>query len=115
MKWKSAVLVAIVATAGVSIAGNRLWELAGAHPEYAQVIEATPVQKMIRTPRKECVTVDATERCETVYDTHIERLGYDVRYRVGSAERTVRMGHDPGERIPLREGRVVLDVRTGTG
>lgn len=54
-------------------------------------------------------TVTTTEqRCETVYDTHKERVGFDVRYRLDGREQTVRMDHDPGERLPLQDGQVVL-------
>lgn len=70
------------------------------------------VQKHMQDGR----TVTTTEqRCETVYDTHIERHGYDVRYRIGNEEGKVRMDHDPGDRIPLRQGQLVLDARTGRG
>jgi uncharacterized protein YcfJ len=70
------------------------------------------IQKRVQDGR----TVTSTEqRCETVYDTHIERQGYDVRYRIGEEEGTVRMSHDPGERIPIRHGQLVLDARTGKG
>jgi uncharacterized protein YcfJ len=70
------------------------------------------IQKRMQDGR----TVATTEkRCVTVYDTHIERNGYDVRYRIGETEGTVRMDHDPGDRIPLRQGQLVLDARTATG
>jgi uncharacterized protein YcfJ len=70
------------------------------------------IQKRMQDGR----TVSTTEkRCVTVYDTHIERNGYDVRYRIGDREGTVRMGHDPGDRIPLRQGQLVLDAHTAAG
>ena len=70
------------------------------------------VQKRVQDGR----TVTTTEqRCETVYDTHIERQGYDMRYQIGDEEGKVRMDHDPGDRIPLRQGKLVLDARTGNG
>jgi uncharacterized protein YcfJ len=54
-------------------------------------------------------TVTTTEqRCETVYDTHKERVGYNVRYRFEGREQTVRMDRDPGDRLPVRDGQVVL-------
>jgi uncharacterized protein YcfJ len=54
-------------------------------------------------------TVDTIEqRCTTVYDSHEEPQGFDVRYKLGDEEGTVRMDHDPGERIPLRDGDLVL-------
>ena len=48
------------------------------------------------------------QKCATVYGHSIEREGYEVRYRIGDKEGTVRMDHDPGQRIPLQHGRVVL-------
>jgi uncharacterized protein YcfJ len=61
-------------------------------------------------------TVTTTEkRCVTVYDMHIERSGYDVRYRIGETEGSVRMDHDPGDRIPIRQGQLVLDAHAGKG
>lgn len=41
--------------------------------------------------------------CSTVYDSSEKIIGYDVRYRLGDQEGTVRMNRDPGERIPLGE------------
>jgi uncharacterized protein YcfJ len=56
-------------------------------------------------------TVTTTEqRCETVYDSHQERIGYDVQYRLGEEEGTVRMSHDPGERIPVQDGKLVTEA-----
>jgi uncharacterized protein YcfJ len=59
-------------------------------------------------------TVTTTEqRCETLYDFHEERIGFDVRYRLDGREETVRMDHDPGDRIPVRDGQLVL-AETGS-
>jgi uncharacterized protein YcfJ len=41
--------------------------------------------------------------CETVYDSSQKIIGYDVRYKLGDQEGTVRMDRDPGERIPVDE------------
>ena len=122
---------AVIATG----AGAAAYALKHKGPAYADVVHVEPIQKTIRTPRQECRddtvagntsvqkraqdaprTVPKTEkRCVTVYDTHIERSGYDVRYRIGEREGTVRMDHDPGDRIPLRQGKLVLDAHTGAG
>jgi uncharacterized protein YcfJ len=48
------------------------------------------------------------QRCETVYDSHETQEGYNVRYRLGDQESSVRMDHDPGERIPVQDGQLVL-------
>jgi uncharacterized protein YcfJ len=54
-------------------------------------------------------TYTTTERkCATVYERSVEQAGYKVRYRLGEKEGTVRMDHDPGQRIPLDHGQLVL-------
>lgn len=54
-------------------------------------------------------TVTTTERqCSTVYDTRKEKVGYDVSYRLGDRTGTVRMDHDPGDRIPVKDGELVI-------
>ena len=58
-------------------------------------------------------TYTTTEpKCATVYDTSERHTGFEVRYRLNGQEATVKMDHDPGERIPVRDGQLVLD---GTG
>ncbi len=55
-------------------------------------------------------TVTSTEqKCETVYDESQKRTGYEVRYRLGDREASVKMDHDPGDRIPVRNGQLVLE------
>jgi uncharacterized protein YcfJ len=53
------------------------------------------------------------QRCETVYDSKENVVGYNVRYRLGDKEDTVRMGHDPGSRIPVENGhhQLAADVK----
>jgi uncharacterized protein YcfJ len=53
-------------------------------------------------------------RCETVYDKSEKQVGYSVQYRLGDQERTIKMNHDPGDRIPVRNGQLVLDDSTGS-
>jgi uncharacterized protein YcfJ len=55
-------------------------------------------------------TTTTEQRCETVYDSHKENIGYDVRYRLGDEEGKVRMNYDPGQRIPVRDGKLVTDA-----
>jgi uncharacterized protein YcfJ len=51
--------------------------------------------------------------CETVYDSSEKIIGYNVRYKVGDREGTVRMDRDPGARIPLDDnGELQIDGRT---
>jgi uncharacterized protein YcfJ len=55
-------------------------------------------------------TYTSTEqKCETVYDSSEKRIGYEVHYRLGGKESSVKMDHDPGDRIPVRNGQLVLE------
>ena len=47
-------------------------------------------------------------RCTTVTDTSEKVVGYDVEYRLGEQVGRVRMDHEPGTRIPVRDGQLVL-------
>jgi len=50
------------------------------------------------------------QKCATVYDNSEKRTGYEVRYRLGTQEGTVRMDHDPGDRIAVRDGHLILNA-----
>ncbi|MDP1863705.1 MAG: glycine zipper 2TM domain-containing protein [Thiobacillus sp.] len=47
-------------------------------------------------------------RCKTVYDTSTKSIGYDVTYQLGEKQGVVRMDHNPGQRIPVKNGQLVL-------
>jgi uncharacterized protein YcfJ len=49
-------------------------------------------------------------RCRSVSDSHQEVVGYDVSYRLGDEQGTVRMDHEPGDRIPVRDGQLVMST-----
>jgi uncharacterized protein YcfJ len=56
-------------------------------------------------------TYTTTEtRCETVYDSSQKIVGYDVRYRLGDKEDTIRMDRDPGSSIPVENGQLRTSV-----
>jgi uncharacterized protein YcfJ len=46
--------------------------------------------------------------CKTVTDVSERTVGFDVDYRIGEKAGRVRMDHDPGDVIPLRDGQLVL-------
>jgi uncharacterized protein YcfJ len=53
-------------------------------------------------------THQTTERrCRTVRDEHEVPDGYQVSYVWRGGKRTVRMDHDPGRRIPVKDGELV--------
>ena len=48
------------------------------------------------------------KRCRTEYSNEKQLMGYSVTYHLGGKEHVVRMDHDPGPRIPLKNGQLVL-------
>jgi uncharacterized protein YcfJ len=59
------------------------------------------------------VTSSVRRRCTTVKDTASDKVvAYDVRYEYNGVTRSVRMDHDPGDRVEVQEGVVsVSDAR----
>lgn len=56
-------------------------------------------------------TYTTTEhRCVTAYDTREEPNGYDVVYVLDGKQHHVRMDHDPGKEIPVKDGHIVVDT-----
>ena len=54
------------------------------------------------------VTTSVERRCDTVNNTSSKIVGYDVRYVYDGVTRTVRMDHDPGDRVEVKEGVTVV-------
>ena len=50
------------------------------------------------------VTSSVERRCDTVAGSGSKIVGYDVRYVYNGVTRTVRMDHDPGDRVQVQEG-----------
>jgi uncharacterized protein YcfJ len=58
------------------------------------------------------VTSTVERKCETVNNSTTKVVGYDVRYEYNGVTRTVRMDHDPGDRVQVQEGvTAVSDAR----
>jgi uncharacterized protein YcfJ len=170
------VIGAAVAAGAGAVAGLKLMNRG---PQYAEVLNVTPLTKTIRTPRQECHDEQVTQKapvkdehqvlgtiagaviggvighqvgggsgrdiatvagaagggyagnrvqkslqdkdtvtttqqkCETVYDSSEKTTGYRVRYRLNGKEDSVKMDHDPGQRIPLRDGQLDLTAPAG--
>ena len=47
------------------------------------------------------------QRCMTAYDTSEVPNGYEVTYVLDGKHHHVRMDHDPGKTIPLKDGHIV--------
>jgi uncharacterized protein YcfJ len=51
---------------------------------------------------------ESQRTCETVRDRSQQPDGYDVTYRLNGQENVVRMAYNPGKRIPVENGSLVL-------
>ena len=49
--------------------------------------------------------------CMTVFDTRSVQAGFDVTYELDGTQKVVRMDHDPGTRIPVENGELVVSLR----
>jgi len=49
--------------------------------------------------------------CLVVYDTSSVQSGYDVTYELDGIQKVVRMDRNPGTRIPVEDGELVLTLR----
>jgi uncharacterized protein YcfJ len=50
------------------------------------------------------------QRCATVFDSSEVPTGYEVVYVLKGEEHRVRMDHDPGKTLPVKDGRVVTSA-----
>lgn len=51
------------------------------------------------------------KRCKTLYDMREDVTGYDVVYRFKDKESSLRLDYDPGARIPVENGKLVLNQK----
>jgi uncharacterized protein YcfJ len=72
--------------------------------------------KVQQKAQQRSTTTVMETRCETVYDKSQKTIGYDVKYRLGKQTAQIRMDHDPGDHIPVKDGQLVLtrSVEAGT-
>ena len=83
-------LTTVAGAVGGGYAGNRI-EASRQHPQ---------------------VTTSVQRQCSTVANASTSIVGYDVRYVYNGVTRTVRMDHDPGDRLQVQEGvTAVSDAR----
>lgn len=51
---------------------------------------------------------ESQRACETVRDTRQQQDGFDVTYRLDGREQVVHMDYNPGNRIPVENGELVI-------
>jgi uncharacterized protein YcfJ len=92
-----------LATSGAVVAG-----FASRDTRYAEVLDVQEITQDVRLPRRVCDEAGGKSRCHTVQDVQHDLVGYSVRYRLGDTVDTVRTKTRPPERIPVRDGHLVL-------
>ncbi|MFB8829639.1 glycine zipper 2TM domain-containing protein [Azotobacter sp. CWF10] len=83
--------------------GKKLAAVAGA---VAGGYAGNKVQETMQARDTRAVT---ETRCDGALGSGYEPVGYDVQYRLGQEVGWVRMDRDPGARIPVRNGRLLLE------
>ena len=63
--------------------------------------------------RRDVITT-TERRCKTVHDTTQKLVGYDVTYRLGDKEGTLRTSFKPGATLPVKDGQVVATPPDGS-
>ncbi len=64
------------------------------------------------TTEQRCNTVNETrvkQKCNTVYDLSEKIIGYDVTYKLGDTQSNLKMDYNPGDRIAVKDGLLVLN------
>ena len=62
--------------------------------------------------QKADTTTVMENQCMTVYDSKQKHIGYDVTYTLNGQQGVVRMTFNPGARIPVKDGQLVLTAST---
>ncbi len=65
------------------------------------------IQQNMQT--KDTYTTTET-RCNTVTDTQEKVSGYNVQYKLGEQVSNIRLNYDPGTKIPVQNGQLVLNA-----
>jgi uncharacterized protein YcfJ len=130
-------ILSVIIVGGAALAGAAAIAVnSGYNPlqKYATVVSVTPAYEPARTARIECgddaalVGAQAPApaevpgpgasgpdsgdagipQCRTVFDTLQVESGFDVTYELDGVQQVVRMDRDPGSRIPVEDGELVL-------
>lgn len=63
--------------------------------------------------QKADTTTVMQNQCTTVYDSKQKHVGYDVTYKLDGQQGVARMTFNPGARIPVKDGQLVLTQPVG--
>ena len=100
-----------VATLAVLIAAGVAGYRNVTEPRYAQVLEIREVD----ATRQRCSAADQAADAQAAQTDcrataqGVPETAFDVRYRLGAREDVIRLPYDPGQRIPVEDGKLVLE------
>src|SRR6185312_3242270 len=92
---------------GHQVGGGTGRDIATVAGAAAGVYAGNRIEKHVQDKQTETIT---QAKCRTVYDKSVKQLGYSVRYRLNDQEHTIKMDHDPGARIEVRDGQLLIDA-----
>ncbi len=91
---------------GHQVGGGRGKDIATAAGAVAGALGGRKIQE--NQQRKKAQPV-VEKRCETVTESIETTVGYDVKYEFDGRQQTVRMSRKPGDRIPMKNGKPVIN------
>ena len=86
---------------------ENLYKIFGDHPDKAMELLRQGNNK--EDIQDKNVEQQLKQVCATVYDQREEANGYKVTYLLDGIEREIHMDYDPGRRIPLENGELVIE------
>jgi len=128
------IIAGVIVGGAVLVAAGAIAYNSGYNPlqEYATVVSVAQAYDTTQTPRIVCgdeatlaaarsaapAPADAASdfapstppapRCLTVYDTASVESGFDVTYELDGEQKVVRMDRNPGPRIPVEDGELIV-------
>ncbi|MCC5793470.1 MAG: hypothetical protein JJT85_01890 [Chromatiales bacterium] len=96
-------VVAVAAVAAVSVGYDAL-----DRGQYAEVVEVRRVTTTVLVAGHDCDEQPIAGTCQPTAERRIESPGYYVTYLLDGQQRVVRLDHDPGKRLLVEDGRLIL-------
>ena len=94
-------------------AGGKVLSGTAASAGAQRMNDANSARPQKKKPEKTYATT--VTHCRTTTQVSERTVAYDVRYRLHGRTSKIRMDHDPGKRIPVKDGKLVLRDEAADG
>lgn len=107
------ILAGIIVGGVVVAAASAIAVNSGYNPfqKYATVVSVAQAQAAETPPEAPAAAKDdrnTVPQCLTVFDTASVEAGFDATYELDGIQKVVRLDREPGRRIPVEDGELVL-------